>query len=88
MATITFDSIPVYNYSYLANAFVPVPAIFTDKFTNLPVWTCADWITFFNALSSKYGENAAIGYWSYWWTLGLSKGAGGQGDPRAGSGVA
>lgn len=85
---ITFDSIPVYNYSYLANALNPTSgAIFTDVVRKVPVWVCSDWITFFKELKNKYGEQKAKEYWSWWWTLGLSVSAGGQGDPRAGSGL-
>lgn len=86
---IDFDSIPVYNYSTVANAIgvSGSSAIFTDKLRNEPVWTCADWITFFNKLNSKYGEAKAKEQWGYWWNLGSSSGSGGAGDIRAGSGV-
>jgi len=88
---ITADSIPVYNYSYLANVFSPsgaAGAIFTDSVRKVPVWECADWIAYFEALRSKYGEAKAKEIWSYFWNLGVSKGAGGAGDLRAGSGMA
>ncbi len=85
---IDFNSIPVYNFSYVANAVTTnSAAIFTDVFRNEPVWTCADWIAFFNALNTKYGEAKAKQIWSNWWILGLSKSAGGKGDIRAGSGL-
>jgi len=84
---IDYKSIPVFNYSYVANAVSPSVAIFTDKSRNVPVWTCADWITFFNALKDKNGEASAKEIWSWWWNLGLSKSAGGMGDGRAGSGL-
>ena len=88
---ITEKSIPVYNYSYLANAISPGganSAVFTDAVRKETVWTCADWITFFKALNAKYGEKQAKDIWSYFWNLGTSSGAGGAGDIRAGSGVA
>jgi len=88
--SITADSIPVYNYSYIANALNPSgasSAIFTDEFTKTPVWTCADWIAFFEALKTKNGEAKAKEIWSYFWNLGVSKSAGGAGDLRAGSGM-
>jgi len=85
---ITYKSIPVYNYSFIANAVAPTYAIYTDFFRKVDVWTCGDWITFFNKLKTQYGEEKAKEFWSYWWNLGLSKSAGGMGDPRAGSGFA
>lgn len=84
---IEYNSIPVYNYSYIANAVSPSYAIFTDVFRKVDVWTCGDWVTYFNKLKSKYGEEKAKELWSYWWNLGLSKSAGGMGDTRAGSGL-
>lgn len=88
---IEYNSIPVYNYSYAAHALSPgssTAAIFTDVARNQPVWTCEDWITFFNKLKAKHGEEQARKNWIYFWNLGLSKGAGGAGDLRAGSGLA
>ena len=85
---ITFSSIPVFNYSYLANALNPTSAaIWTDTFRNEPVWSRADWITYFNALNAKYGQAQAVEVWSYFWNAGLDSGVGGAGDLRAGSGL-
>lgn len=85
---ISWDSIPVYNYSYVANAVLPTVAVFTDKYRKLPVWTCEDWIKFFDELKKKYGQEKAKSIWSNYWLMGVSKGAGGKGDPRTGSGLA
>ncbi len=88
---IEYNTIPVYNYSYVANTISPLPvnlAVFTDAYRKLPVWTCTDWITFFNKLEKKYGEEKAKQIWANFWILGLSKSAGGKGDLRAGSGLA
>lgn len=84
---INANSIPVYNYSYLANlASFGGSAVYTDAVRNEPVWTCENWISFFAALKNEYGEEQARDTWTKYWLMGLSKSAGGQGDPRAGSG--
>ncbi|HWY11580.1 MAG TPA: hypothetical protein VN026_09660 [Bacteroidia bacterium] len=84
---IDYKSIPVYNYSHIYNIGLDNYAIYTDTVSGKPLWTCADWVTFFKALASKYGEAKAIQIWTYWWNLGLSKSAGGAGDIKAGSGL-
>lgn len=83
---ITADSIPVYNYSYAFNLGGGKEAIWTDTISGKLLWTCADWIAFFEALKTKNGEAKAKEIWSYWWNLGSSKSSGGAGDVRAGSG--
>ena len=85
---ITYNSVPVYNFSYIANAVAPSTAIFTDVYRKEAAWVCADWISFFKALLAKYGEAKAKEIWSTYWLMGVSKGAGGKGDPRTGSGLA
>ncbi len=85
--SIVYNSIPVYNYSHIYNAGLDNGAIYTDTVSGKPLWTCADWVTFFKALSAKYGEAKAKDIWTYWWNLGLSKSAGGAGDSKAGSGL-
>lgn len=87
MALITYNSIPVYNYSYVANAVVSSSAEWTDKVRKIPVWTCSDWVTWWDKLNEKYGEEKADAVWTYFWSAGLSKFAGGMGDVRAGSGA-
>ncbi len=78
---IAYNSIPVYNYSYLANALTPsYDAVFTDVIRKVPVWTCDDWIEWFSALKSKYGEAKAKETWSYFWNLGSSVSSGGAGE--------
>ena len=84
---IKYDSIPVYNYSYVANAISPSIAIFTDTVRKETAWSCENWITFFNELKGKYGEVKAKDIWSNYWLMGLSKSAGGKGDVRTGSGL-
>lgn len=83
---ITYDTIPVYNYSLIANTG-QTTAIWTDAFRKLPVWTCADWIEWFEELKKQYSESTAKSVWKYFWSLGVSKSGGGMGDIRAGSGL-
>lgn len=83
---ITADSIPVYNYSHLANFGRDNGAVWTDTVSGKVLWNCADWIAFFEALKQKNGETKAKETWAYWWNLGASKASGGAGDERAGSG--
>ena len=83
------NSTPVYNYSHLANLFSSsAKAIWTDEVTGNPVWTCADWMAFYKALTGKLGEAAGKDKWSNWWLMGVDTTSGGLGDERAGSGWA
>lgn len=85
---IAADTIPVYNYSHLANFGLDNGAIWTDTLRGIPVWTCTDWIEWFNALNTKYGEAKAKEIWKYFWAAGVSTIGGGLGMVQAGSGVA